>query len=298
MPTTVPVVFRASPLPSNFKGTPQQFLDALVARLALESVDEIAFFASGSVEPTSNVGPWLKNGLTWYVWSNSTGGYIPQVIDFESLRYQVALESSPPDENKYVFWIVIDVDGKAQDIRYYSGGAWKSIFEDKFAQYSTTTDTNTAISTAIADAVNTYPFRGDSSGDQDVVLAAGPSTGDVDLDLSETYDPASVFAGSTFSAPVDGVYQITAKCHLELSAGSPTGNAIIFRLKRNGGVMGNEQVFYPDEGTDGRTMNLVTQVSLLKGDAIKANVQFTIASGSGTWRVVGNNTFLSGFRVA
>src|SRR5690242_4109273 len=94
----VPVTFKASPLVPNFKGTPQQFLDAIVARLALESQYEIAFFVSGPNEPTSNVGPWLKNGTAWYVWSDADGAYVPATVealnDFNTVPFRGKADGS------------------------------------------------------------------------------------------------------------------------------------------------------------------------------------------------------------
>ncbi len=84
MATPLPVSFRASPLPSDFRGTPQQFMDALVARLSLLTQEELTLFVTGSVEPTSNQGPWLKDGTTWMVWSDDAGAYVPQTIPFEA----------------------------------------------------------------------------------------------------------------------------------------------------------------------------------------------------------------------
>lgn len=81
MATQVPVTFKAAPLPFNFSGTPQQFLDAVVARLSLESGESIGFFVIGSTAPTSNVGPWLKNGTTWYVWNVATGAYVAATVE-------------------------------------------------------------------------------------------------------------------------------------------------------------------------------------------------------------------------
>lgn len=87
MPTQIQLTFRAAPLPTNFDGTVQDFADAFVARLTAQSANNISFFASGPVMPTSNVGPWLKNNITWYVWSDTLATYVPETLEFESLRY-------------------------------------------------------------------------------------------------------------------------------------------------------------------------------------------------------------------
>jgi microcystin-dependent protein len=146
MATPIPLNFRAAPLPPNFKGNPEQLKEAIVSRLSAESSVDIQFFTSGPIVPTSDYGPWLKDDKTWYVWDTTTAAYIPQVMEFESLKYLPS--ATAPSQAKYTFWIELDGTGKAIDIKYYSGGAWKSIFEDKFAQYATIAQLNAAISGA------------------------------------------------------------------------------------------------------------------------------------------------------
>mgnify|MGYP003342637890 FL=1 len=80
MASLLPVSFRSSPLPYNWSGNPNEFLSALTARLYLESDEQIALITSGSVMPTSNIGPWLKDGREWYVWDPVSGTYVPQTI--------------------------------------------------------------------------------------------------------------------------------------------------------------------------------------------------------------------------
>jgi len=81
---TLPVTFRASPLPSDFRGTPQAFMDAIVARLSLETQSQLNLFVAGNVAPTSDMGPWLKDNNTWYVWDAGSGAYVPQTIVWKS----------------------------------------------------------------------------------------------------------------------------------------------------------------------------------------------------------------------
>jgi hypothetical protein len=65
----------AAPLPSNFRGTPQQLVEALLDRLVVE-VDGSSFVIGGTM-PTSNQGPWLKDGSQWWVWDEDTSTYVP-----------------------------------------------------------------------------------------------------------------------------------------------------------------------------------------------------------------------------
>lgn len=84
MPAPLPVSFRASPLPSDFKGTIQQFADALVARMSLETQESLALFGGGSVLPTSDEGPFFLDWNKLYVWDSGTGAYVPQTIEFKA----------------------------------------------------------------------------------------------------------------------------------------------------------------------------------------------------------------------
>jgi hypothetical protein len=133
MANSIPLTFRAAPFPEGYVAGPEQMKNDLVARLYAESTESISFFASGSVAPSSNVGPWLKNGEEWYVWSSTLAMYVPQVIGSESLGYVAQLAA--PDPTIYTFWIELNGSGKAIAIKYYSGGAWKDVYEDKFAAY-------------------------------------------------------------------------------------------------------------------------------------------------------------------
>jgi hypothetical protein len=176
MATPIPLNFRAAPLPPNFKGTPEQLKEAIVSRLSAESSIEVQFFTSGSIVPTSDYGPFLKDGTTWYVWDTTTAAYIPQKMEYESLKYIPS--NIAPSQAKYTVWIELDGTGKAIDAKYYSGGAWKSIFEDKFAQYTTTTGMNAAISDAItANNANYYTKAETDTEISDAIAATASSAG-------------------------------------------------------------------------------------------------------------------------
>lgn len=285
MSTPLPLTFRASPLVPNRAYTPQEFLDAIVARLSIDTQEQLALFISGSTSPVTNVGPWLKNGVTWYVWDASTGSYIPEILESRSLRYIAG--TATPDPAMYTFWIVLDGTGKAQEIRYFSGGAWKSVYDDSFNAIQAQIDT-------LRFDQMEYPFRGDSAGDQTLTLPVDQAT----VIFNETFDPNGVFATSTFTAPHNGYYQINAKVNMELGSGTPTGNAILVGLQKNGFQLPNEIVFDPidDALLGSRTYSMSTILQLIAGDNIQLLVQAS-GTGAGTWLIKGNNTFMSGNRV-
>jgi len=219
MPATqIPLTFRAAPLPIGFRGTPQEAFDLFVARLTASSVNQIAFIASGSVAPTSNVGPWLKNDQTWYVWSDSLATYIPQVIDESALGYTIAVTA--PDPASFKFWIRIDGDGVPLGISIYTNGAWTDIYASLISSYSTTAEMNTAIATAVGNQ-SKYPFSAIKAVPQ-TITSNDPA--EILVFPSEQYDVGSAYDNSTykFTAPVGGIYNFKIGVLMAISTGSPT----------------------------------------------------------------------------
>jgi len=94
-----------SPLPSDFRGTPQEFFEAIVKRMVITS--DAATFVISDTMPTSNQGPWLKNGTQWWVWDEDTSTYIPQDLS-ASINQQVFVGEDEPDPDEYQIWLKID----------------------------------------------------------------------------------------------------------------------------------------------------------------------------------------------
>jgi hypothetical protein len=86
MATNLPInVVLSSSLPSNTRSTPQEFADLLVARMRLQSTQSFSLFSSGSTAPTSDTGPWAKDGKSWRFWDSGTGSYIPFVQELSGI---------------------------------------------------------------------------------------------------------------------------------------------------------------------------------------------------------------------
>lgn len=80
----------AAKIPATFKGTPQQFADAMVRRMKIVSPTGTSFIFTGDSEPTSNVGPWLRGGTKWYVFDEDIKRYVPlDISDSETQWFQV-----------------------------------------------------------------------------------------------------------------------------------------------------------------------------------------------------------------
>lgn len=82
--STLPITIVGSPLPEGEDFTPQELMDAIVARLTLETGESYVLFGTGSVLPVSDQGPFLLDGTTIYVWDSGAGEYVPQTIPFKA----------------------------------------------------------------------------------------------------------------------------------------------------------------------------------------------------------------------
>lgn len=294
MSTIVPITITASPLPSNFTGTPQQFMDSMVARLnVVTAVDSVSIVSQGSVPPTSNVGPWLKNGNTWYIWSTSSGSYVPVNAEFPTLKYIASI--TEPDWRIYTFWIQLNTGPTPQagtqaiGIAYWDapGVTWRNVYNSTFLVFQE----------QIGVAVTLYPCRGDGANDIPVVFT-GAGTETPIFDLSETFDPNGVFGGSTFTAGTSGYYRVDAKATFGVTAGTPTGNSIIFGIQKNGVPQLNDAVTAPiDNALLGiRNYSFSSIISVNFGDQIALYASITTGS-AGTWTISKEGTYLCVSRV-
>lgn len=91
------LVVIASQLPADFSGTPQEFFAAIIKRMSIQSPAGVSFFQTGDIAPATDMGPWLKNGTKWYVWSTSEGEYVPLDIT-DSTEKVFTISDVEPDE--------------------------------------------------------------------------------------------------------------------------------------------------------------------------------------------------------
>lgn len=135
----------AHPLPSNFKGTPQQLLDAWLERLVVTG-DNVAIISS-DVMPTGNQGPWLKNGTQLWVWDETTQAYRPVDVT-NSVSPEVYIGPDAPDPLTYPLWFKTS-GSTALGLYTYLGGSWVTqdvgihtgdVTEQKIADIAVTTE--------------------------------------------------------------------------------------------------------------------------------------------------------------
>jgi len=90
------LIIQMAPIPATFEGTPQEFAAAMVQRMSIVSPTGTNFFVISDVEPTSNVGPWLKNGTQWWVFDDATKRYVPLDISASETQWYFIGNSTPP----------------------------------------------------------------------------------------------------------------------------------------------------------------------------------------------------------
>lgn len=89
------LVIQMGQLPATFKGTPQNLAETMVKRMKIVSPSGSNFFVTGDVEPTSDVGPWLKGGTQWYVFSSDIKRYVPLDITASEKSWYFIGKSTP-----------------------------------------------------------------------------------------------------------------------------------------------------------------------------------------------------------
>lgn len=82
--------------PANY----QQLFNDMATRLIVTPNQNNSTFVTGSTEPTSNVGPWLKNCEEWFVFDDATGRYRPTPIGvFKNMRYYTSNDTFVVPDN-------------------------------------------------------------------------------------------------------------------------------------------------------------------------------------------------------
>lgn len=69
-----------APFPPGFRGNLNKFAKAFVDRLVILLPDNGLQWIIGGIKPTSNQGPWLKDGQRPYVWDEDAKDYIPMIL--------------------------------------------------------------------------------------------------------------------------------------------------------------------------------------------------------------------------
>lgn len=102
-------------LPATFKGSPQDLADAMLKRMKILSPNGTNFIFIGDVAPSSNVGPWLKNGTQWWVWDDTTNQYVPQDLSASTTAPFVVQNSTPTGSTSVPLWLKTTQDATDQN---------------------------------------------------------------------------------------------------------------------------------------------------------------------------------------
>lgn len=225
-------------LPPTVRWTPQQLADAIAARLFLVTSQSFALFVSGSTEPASNVGPWLRNGTEWFVWSNATGNYQPQTISSASLGYIIS--SSAPDPLIYSVWIETAIGGSPLSVKTYFSGAWVDVYATKLADYQTVAAMSDYYTKSQVDALVSgvsfanYLAQGGLFTPQVVPVDAAAHL--ILFDTAVLNPAPSPFSIVThrYVAPASGVYAVSWNSQIDNNTGAAATMQAEIQLFKNG----------------------------------------------------------------
>jgi len=113
---------QGAPIAGDFVGTPQEFFEEILSHTKIVSPFPFATFVTGSVKPSSNSGPWLKNGTQWWVWSDEAADYIP--LDLSASESDVFwFQEDEPETFSPPLWFQ-HVDGKFANAYVAISSAW------------------------------------------------------------------------------------------------------------------------------------------------------------------------------
>lgn len=259
------LIVRGAPLSPTFKGTLNQFYQAMLDRIEVLSPFGQLQFQVGGVQPSSNVGPWLKDGTEWWVWDETTKTYVP--ITVNPLSLSTILNA------------------------YYTKTAMDAII----ANYSTTTAMNAAIAAAVAGSsvAGRNLFKAKPSANQDIThVGAGTLDTDVVLGTS-VFDEDSNFGSNVFTAPVDGFYEFFGSLQVSVPSGAATE---VFAEVQFVSSAGDSDFFSSGSGGTGQRFYAgSTKMFLSAGDTVKLSIE-TVVDDACVVRI-GDNSYFTGMRV-
>lgn len=98
------LILQMAPIPATFRGNPNALAAEMVKRMRIVSPNGTNFIFIGDTEPTSNVGPWLKDGTKWYVWDSEINRYGPLDVS-DSITPAFWMRSSTPPSTPPSVWL-------------------------------------------------------------------------------------------------------------------------------------------------------------------------------------------------
>lgn len=125
------LIVQMAKLPATFEGTPQFLAESMVRRMRIVSPSGTNFIFIGDSEPTSNVGPWLRFGTQWWVFSDELKRYVPLDIS-ASFTTSFWHQASTPSSSNPPVWLRSTLDptdtnpSRGEPIGWltWNGSAW------------------------------------------------------------------------------------------------------------------------------------------------------------------------------
>lgn len=108
------LIIQMGKIPATFKGKPQDLADLMIRLMKIVSPSGTNFIFIGDTEPTSDVGPWLRNGTQWWVFDETIKRYVPLDISESETKWFQVLNSTPPTSNPPV-WLKTTKDATDTD---------------------------------------------------------------------------------------------------------------------------------------------------------------------------------------
>ena len=273
MANQLPVTVDFGAIPLSATGySPQQFADRMGLNARVFTEQSFALFTTGSTAPTSDTGPWAKNGNTWYYWDSGTGAYVPFLLDAASLKYSVS--NVAPDPTIYLFWIELDGAGSPLALKTYFGGAWVDVYATVYQPLNanlTTITTSTLGDIIYSSATNTLAkLAGNTTATKKFLnqtgtgaVSAAPAwaalvAGDIP-DISATYLTVASAAATyhtiaAFNAAIAN-YSTTAQMNTAIDNAVVAGDSI-FKAK----PAATQDVVFGGAGTSAGVVTLGTEV--------------------------------------
>lgn len=117
------LVIQMSRIPATFKGTPDQLSQTMIRRMQILSPSGNSFIFVGDTEPTSNVGPWLRDGTQWWVFDEDIKRYVPLDISAsETIWFHVG--ATTPATSDPPIWLFTTKDPSEEDPTIGSPIGW------------------------------------------------------------------------------------------------------------------------------------------------------------------------------
>jgi hypothetical protein len=133
--TPTSLLVQMSPLSPTFKGSPQDLATEMIRRMKILSPSGTNFIFIGDTAPSSNVGPWLKDGTKWYVWDEATKQYVPLDVS-DSVSKSYWLGNSAPTATTPPIWLKTTQDptdlnptayGEVIGWYFWDGSVWTGL---------------------------------------------------------------------------------------------------------------------------------------------------------------------------